>query len=239
MVKRIELGDIPIDVTFKDVKNVHLSVHPPAGRVSVAAPARMTLDMIRVFAITKLGWIKRQQKRLREQARETPRELLGRESHFFWGQRYLLDVVEDTGKTGVDVKPSRIVMHVQPGATVERKHAILAEWYREQIKATVPDVVAKWAPQIGATVNKIYVQQMKTKWGSCNSVAGSIRLNTELAKKPRECFEYVVVHEMMHLLEPTHNSRFTAMMDRVMPNWRTLRDQLNQLPVGHEEWKSP
>ncbi len=237
MVKRIELGDIPIDVIFKDVKNVHLSVHPPAGRVSVAAPVRMTLDMIRVFAITKLGWIKRQRKRLREQARETPRELLGRESHFFWGQRYLLDVVEDTGKTAVVVRPSRIVMHVQPGATVERKHAILAEWYREQIKATVPDVVAKWAPQIGATVNKIYVQQMKTKWGSCNSIAGSIRLNTELAKKPRECFEYVVVHEMMHLLEPTHNSRFMAMMDRVMPNWRVLRNQLNELPVGHEEWK--
>lgn len=128
-------------------------------------------------------------------------------------------------------------MHVQPGATVERKNAILAQWYRAQIKATVPDVVAKWQPQIGAAVNKIYIQQMKTKWGSCNSIAGSIRLNTELAKKPKECFEYVVVHEMMHILEPTHNSRFIAMMDRVMPNWRVLRNRLNELPVGHEEWK--
>jgi predicted metal-dependent hydrolase len=237
MRSRIQLGDIVVDVTLKDVKNVHLSVHPPAGRVTVAAPARMSLEAIRTFVITKLGWIKRQQKKLRDQERETPRELLNRESHYVWGKRYLLKVVEGDSRQTVDVLPTQIVMRVSEGTTPERKQALLADWYRAQVKAAVPCIIEEWEPRIGATVNKIHVQQMKTKWGSCNPYAGSIRLNTELAKKPKECLEYVVVHEMMHLLEPTHNARFVALMDRIMPNWRILRDQLNQLPVGHVKWK--
>jgi predicted metal-dependent hydrolase len=238
MVTQINLGDLAVDVTFKDIKNIHLSVHPPAGRISVAAPVRMNLDTIRVFTITKLGWIKRQQRKLRSQARETPREYLGRESHFVWGKRFLLDVRETEREQSVEAKHSRLVLKVRPDATAEKKEAVLADWYREQLKAAVPDLIAKWSPIIGVEVKKFYVQKMKTKWGSCNPRARSIRLNTDLAKKPKECFEYVVVHEMVHLVEPTHNARFIAIMDTIMPTWRTRRDLLNELPISHNEWKS-
>ena len=237
MMTQISLGGLSVDVTFKNIKNVHLSVHPPAGRVSIAAPSKMNLETIRVFALTKLNWIKRQQRKLKEQARETPREYIGRESHYLWGKRYLLTVLEGDVATSIAVKHSRLLLRVPKRASTEKKRAVLAEWYREQMKAVVPLLIAKWAPVIGVTVERVYMQQMKTKWGSCNPRARSVRLNTELAKKPKECLEYIVLHEMTHLLEPTHNTRFTAMMDRFMPGWRLRRDQMNQLPVRHEEWR--
>jgi predicted metal-dependent hydrolase len=236
MVQRVELGGIPVEVTFKDIKNVHLSVYPPAGHVRISAPIHMKLDTIRVFAISKLGWIKQQQRKLRGQERETPREYLNRESHYLWGKRYLLRVIEGTPASSVEIQHNRLLLRVQPGANEEKEREIIAQWYRNQMRAVVPSLISKWTPVIGATVERFYVQQMKTKWGSCNHHAGTIRLNTELAKKPRECLEYIVVHEMVHLLEPTHGARFIALMDGYMPNWRLRRDQLNQLPVRHEEW---
>jgi predicted metal-dependent hydrolase len=236
MAARLDLGGISVDLMFKDIKNVHLSVYPPTGRVCISAPRRLSVESVRAFAISKLGWIKRQQRRLREQSRETPREYLDRESHYLWGKRYLLRVIEGDHPS-VAVKHSRLLLRVNLGATEEKKHGILAEWYREQMKTAVSSLIARWATVIGVTVEKFYVQQMKTKWGSCNPLARSVRLNTELAKKPKDCLEYIVVHEMTHLLEPTHNARFIATMDRVMPDWRLRRDQLNQLPVRHEEWR--
>jgi predicted metal-dependent hydrolase len=236
MTSRLNLGDIAVEVTFKDIKNVHLSVYPPTGRVRISAPARMSLDTIRVFAISKLGWIKQQQRKLRQQERETPREYLNLESHYLWGKRYLLRVIEGASVPSVEVQHSRLVLWVHPETTEEKKQEIVAQWYRDQVKAAVPSLIARWAPDMGVSVERLFVQQMKTKWGSCNPRAGTIRLNTELAKKPKECLEYIVVHEMAHLLEPTHNVRFIAIMDRLMPNWRLRRDQLNQLPVRHEEW---
>ena len=236
MVTQLKLGDIAVDVVFKDIKNVHLSVYPPTGRVRISAPSRMSLDTLRVFAISKLGWIKQQQKKLREQERETPREYLDRESHYVWGKRYLLKVVEENAASEVELKHSNLLLRVRPGTNDDTKQAIVAQWYREQIKAAVPDLIAKWAPMMGEKVERVFVQKMKTKWGSCNPGNRSIRLNTDLAKKPRECLEYIVMHEMAHLLEPTHNARFIALMDQFMPNWRLRRDQLNQLPVRHEEW---
>lgn len=236
MAARIDLGGIAVDVVFKDIKNVHLGVYPPAGHVRISAPARMNLDTIRIFAISKLGWIKQQQKKLREQERETPREYLNRESHYVWGERYLLKMVEEDAPPTVELQHSRILLRVRPETSDEKKRAILAQWYREQIKACVPALIARWQPLIGVKVERFFIQQMKTKWGGCNPRNYSIRLNTDLGRKPLECLEYIVVHEMTHLLEPTHNARFVALMDQFMPSWRLRRDQLNQLPVRHEEW---
>jgi predicted metal-dependent hydrolase len=236
MVKRFKLGDIAVDVVLKDIKNVHLSVYPPTGRVRISAPMRMSLDTIRVFAISKLGWIKQQQQKLRGQERETPREYLNRESHHVWGKRYLLKVVEEDGPPNVELKHSKMILRVGPGADHDAKQAIVARWYREQIRVAVPDLIARWEPVIGVTVKQVFVQKMKTKWGSCNPASRSIRLNTDLAKKPRECLEYILIHEMVHLLERHHNDRFKEYMDRFMPSWRHRRDELNRAPLGHQSW---
>lgn len=237
MVSELKLGEMAVDVVLKDIKNVHLSVHPPAGRVRVSAPARMSLDTIRVFVISKLDWIRQQQRKLREQERETPREYLDRESHYVWGRRYLLEVVQSEEPSSVMLRPRRLVLTVPPGTREAAKDALLARWYRDQIRAKVPELAAKWEPILGVRVKQLFVQQMKTKWGSCNPRDATIRLNTELAKKPVECLEYIVVHEMVHLLEPTHNARFVALMDQFMPRWQFFRQKLNRLPVRHVDWE--
>ena len=236
MVTQIQLGDIVVDVVQKDIKNIHLSVYPPTGKVRISAPLRMDIDTIRVFAITKLGWIKSQQKKLLEQERETPREYLDRESHYLWGKRYLLKVVEKDAAPEVELKHNKMLFQIRPATTDERKQDILEAWYREKLKEVVPALIAKWEPLMGVKVEKFFVQKMKTKWGSCSPASKSIRLNTDLAKKPPECLEYIVVHEMTHLLEPTHNARFISLMDQFMPKWRFYKDELNKLPVRHENW---
>lgn len=236
MVTRIELGEIVADVLRKDIKNIHLSVYPPLGRVRISAPSRMSLDTIRVFAISKLGWIKKQQEKLQEQERETPREYRDRESHYVWGKRYLLKVLEIEKAPGVELKHSEMILWVRPGTDGLKKRAIVEEWYRKQLKKAVLPLIARWEPLMGVKVERFFVQQMKTKWGSCNHGARSIRLNSDLAKKPRESLEYIIVHEMVHLLEPTHNDRFISLMDQFMPKWQFYRDQLNRLPVSHEDW---
>jgi predicted metal-dependent hydrolase len=232
----IELGEIAVDVVKKDIKNIHLSVYPPTGKVRISAPLRMDLDTIRVFAITKLGWIKSQQKKLREQERESPREYLDRESHYVWGKRYLLKVTERDAAPEVELRHNKLILQIRPETSDARKQEILESWYREELKEAVPFLLSKWQPLMDVQVERFFVQKMKTKWGSCNPGSRSIRLNTDLAKKPFECLEYIVVHEMVHLLEPTHNSRFVALMDRFMPKWNLYREELNRLPVRHETW---
>jgi hypothetical protein len=236
MVSQIKLGDIAVDVVMKDIKNVHLSVHPPTGRVRISAPTRMKMDTIRVFAISKLAWIRQQQKKLREQEREAPREYLERESHYVWGKRYLLNVTERDVAPALVLEHYRMVLTVRAETDEATREAIFAQWYRDQIKAVVPDLIAKWQLVLGVAVNRVFVQQMKTKWGSCNPRARTIRLNTELAKKPKDCLEYIVLHEMVHFIEPTHNARFVALMDRFMPNWQFCRQRLNRRPVRHADW---
>jgi predicted metal-dependent hydrolase len=236
MVTQIAVGSITVDVVLKDIKNIHLSVYPPSGRVRIAAPSRMRLDTIRIFAISRLGWIKQQQQKLQEQERETRREYLDRESHYLWGKRYLLRVIEGDEAPSVALKHRWMLLRVRPGTDAKKKQAIVEAWYRQQLKAAVPPLIGRWEPLLGVKVERFFVQRMKTKWGSCNHRVRTIRLNTELAKKPRECLEYIVVHEMTHLLEPTHNARFVALMDQFMPQWRFYRDQLNRLPVSHEDW---
>jgi predicted metal-dependent hydrolase len=225
------------EVVFKAIKNVHLSVHPPSGRVSISAPSRMNPETVRVFAISKLNWIKQQQRKIREQDRESPREFLDRESHYVWGKRYLLSVIERDGPPCVELRHNKLVLQVRPAADADKRQALVDAWYRELVRQTAPALIAKWEPQVGVKVTRFFVQRMKTCWGSCNPKACSIRLNTDLAKKPQGCLEYIVVHEMVHLLEPTHNARFVSLMDRFMPNWQTQRLVLNRLPVRHEDWE--
>jgi predicted metal-dependent hydrolase len=232
----IDLAGISVSVTRKPIKNLHLSVYPPTGVVRISAPERMSLDTIRIFTISKLGWLRDQQHKIRTQERETPREYLDRESHYLWGNRYLLKLVEKESAPAVELRHRTLVLQVRPRTDEFKKEAILADWYREQLKQAVPPLIARWEPLLDVRVNRIFVQHMKTRWGSCNHHAAHIRLNSELAKKPRQCLEYVLLHEMLHLLEPTHNKRFIALMDQCMPEWRTHRDMLNRLPVRHEKW---
>lgn len=236
MVTQFNLGDIAVDVVQKDIKNIHLSVYPPTGRVHISAPLRMDIDTIRVFAITKLGWIKSQQHKLSEQEREAPREYLERESHYVWGRRYLLKIDEQDAPACVELKHTKMILRIRPSTSPEKKQEILEAWYRDQLKAALPSLLAKWEQLIGVKVERCFVQKMRTKWGSCSHHSKNIRLNTDLAKKPPECLEYIVVHELTHLLEPTHNSHFVALMDQFMPKWRFYKDQLNKLPVRHVNW---
>lgn len=235
MVTQINLGGIAVDVVQKDIKNIHLSVYPPSGRVRISAPMRMDIDTIRVFAIAKLGWIKSQQKKLREQERETPREYLDRESHYVWGRRYLLRIEAHDAASMVELKHSRMILRIRSEASKEKMQEVLEAWYRDQLKAALPPLLMKWERLMGVKAGRCFVQKMRTKWGSC-SRSGNIRLNTDLAKKPPECFEYILVHELAHLLEPSHNQRFIDLMDSFMPKWRFYKEQLNRLPVRHEDW---
>jgi len=224
-------------VVLKDIRNIHLSVHPPAGRVRLSAPVGMDIDTLRLYAISRLGWIKKQQRKLRGQERETPREYLNRESHYLWGKRYLLKIIEREVPSAVDVQHSAILLYVRPGSALEKKQSVLDEWYRKQLKVALPDLIEVLEKRIGVRVKELGIKKMKTKWGSCNPDARRIWVNLELAKKPKECLEYIVVHEMVHLLERHHNERFIALMDAMLPKWRSLRDDLNRLPVKHEEWE--
>ncbi|MFT9496784.1 M48 family metallopeptidase [Anaerosolibacter sp.] len=235
-MEQLHFGDITIDVEQKDIKNIHLSVYPPSGKVRIAAPLRMDLDTIRVYALSKLSWIKKQQAKIRGQEREAPREYLNRESHYFKGKRYLLKIIELEAAPKIELKHSTIVMYVRPDTSTEKKQSVLDEWYRARMKEIVPPLIEKWEKMLEVKVNAFGIKKMKTKWGTCNREVSRIWLNLELAKKPLECLEYIVVHEMVHLLERTHNDRFIGYMNKHLPKWRSYREELNRLPVKHENW---
>jgi predicted metal-dependent hydrolase len=228
----IQVGDLWIQVTRKNIKNVHLSVYPPDGRVTLSAPADTRIDAARAYAASKLGWIRRQQQRLRQQIREPRRQYVTRESHYMWGRRYLLVIEESNTRPGVVLDHKRITLHVRPGSSRDKRAEILHEWHKRQLHDIVPGLIEKWESRIGVTVASYYLQRMKTKWGSCNPGAGNIRLNTELVKKPRDLLEYVVVHEMIHLLEPIHSDRFISLLSQHYPAWQEARLELNELPVA-------
>lgn len=233
----IELGDISISVTRKDIKNVHLSVHPPKGRVTLVAPTSTRLEVARAYAISRLGWIREQQNKLEAQAREAPRQFVERESHYVWGRRYLMVVNQLDTKPSVVLDHKRITLTVRPGSDAHKRADVIHEWQKRQLHAVVPVLIKKWERKLKVKVTGYYLQRMKTKWGSCNHQAGSIRLNTELVKKPKDLLEYVVVHEMVHLLEPTHNERFISILGDYFPTWREARAELNELPLAAEVWK--
>ena len=231
MAAQIKLEDIEIEVFLKRIKNIHLSVYPPTGQVRISAPFYMSIDNIRTFVISKIDWIRKQQTRLRTQERETPRDFIDRESHYLWGKRYLLAVIEKNKVPSVTLEGNKILLQIRPKTNSDKRYEIVENWYREQLKAELPALIAKWEQHMKVKVNKFYVRKMKTRWGSCNPRKRTIRLNTDLARKPRTCLEYLVVHEMAHLLVPNHSTRFIALMDEFMPNWRDCQNQLSATGV--------
>jgi predicted metal-dependent hydrolase len=237
MDETIDLGDVVIALTRKDIKHVHLSVHPPGGRVTMAAPLATRPEVARAYAVSKLHWIRDQQAKLRGQARETPRQFIERESHYLWGRRYLLSVREEEAKPSVRLSHRRITLIVRPGSGREKRQEVIHEWHKSLLHAVVPGLIRKWEGKLGVEVAGYYLQRMKTKWGSCNHRARNIRLNTELVKKPKDLLEYVVVHEMLHLIAPTHSELFLSLMNKHWPAWREARQELNELPLGAEGWK--
>lgn len=233
---QIKLGDISLDVLHKDIKNVHLSVHPPTGRVRISAPLRMNLDTVRVFAISKLAWIKKQQNRFRSQQREPQREYWTRESHYYLGKRYLLRVIERDSAPAVNIRHETIEMYVRPNSVLEKKKEILEAWYRQKLKEIVPPLIVKYERALKVSVKDFGIKKMRTKWGTCSREAKRIWLNLELAKKPIHFIEYIIIHEMTHLIERHHNGKFTAYMDKHMPQWRHFKEELNRTPLGYINW---
>jgi predicted metal-dependent hydrolase len=234
---RISVAGFAVDVIRKDIKNLHLGVYPPNGRVRVAAPLRMDDEAVRLAVSTKLAWIKRQQKRFRDQERQSPRQYIYRESHYYFGRRYLLNVIEQDGPARVTIRhKTTLDLYLPKGTDTTKRERIMHEWYRKELKALIPVFIEKWESVIGVKVAFWGVKKMKTKWGSCNIRAGRIWLNLELAKKPIQCLEYIIVHEMAHLLERHHNDGFKDLLDHHIPQWRLYRDELNRAPLGHETW---
>ena len=238
MAETIQLGEIAIAVRRKDIKHVHLSVYPPNGRVTLVAPKGTRPEVARAYAVSKLGWIRNQQTQLQGQARETPRQFVERESHYLWGRRYLLSVKEEETRPSIHLSHRSITLTVRPGSSMAKRATVMHEWHKRLLHDAVPELIRRWEPRLGVEVVGYFLQRMKTKWGGCNHRARNIRLNTELVKKPKDLLEYVVVHEMLHLIDPTHSERFLAMLTRHYPAWREAREELNELPLAAENWNS-
>lgn len=235
MTEHIQLGDIAVEVTRKAIKNVHLSVHPPDGHVTLAAPTDTRLDVARAYAISKLDWIRKQQAQLHAQSRQAPRQFIERESHYLWGRRYLLKVYECDTKPEVRFDHDHLSLYVRPGSDTAKRAGVIHEWHKQLLHEAIPPLIQRWESRLDVSVARYFLQRMKTKWGSCNPHSGHIRLNTELVKKPPDLLEYVVVHEMAHLIEPTHNDRFIHILDTHYPRWREARTELNDLPLAERD----
>lgn len=234
----ITVAEIDVEIIRKNIKNLHLAVYPPEGHVRIAVPNNITEDNVRLAIVSRLAWIKRQQLNLLNQPRQSEREFVSGESHYFRGQRYLLEVIERHGKHEVKIKNnSKILLYVNPGTSRVNREIAVNQFYRSELKRTLPNILDKWEPIVGKKANFWGIKKMKTKWGSCNISQKRIWLNLELAKKTPECLEYIVVHELVHLLERHHNNRFKSLMDGAMPQWRLYRDILKSEPLAHEDWK--
>lgn len=228
---QLVIGSLSVEVTVKPIKNLHLSVVPPHGSVRISAPEGMSPDQVRAYAIGKLNWIRRQQTRLAGQPRESPRQVVERESHHLWGSRLLLQIQEVNKPPRIEVHPRRLVLFVRPGATAEKRQSILAAWYRKELRKEAAILINTWQARLHVQTNKLFIQEMTRKWGSCNPKSGNIRLNTQLAQKPKACLEYVVLHELAHLLVPKHGEKFIALLDHHLPDWEERRRLLNGLPL--------
>ena len=234
----IDVRGVSVEVIRKNIKNFYIGVHPPNGRVRVSAPLHFDEDTIRMAVVSRLGWIRRQQAAFEAQERQSQREFVTGESHYFKGRRYRLDVVEQDCPPRVWLlNNTKIGLSVRPGSDRETREAVVHRWYRQHLRAEVPPLLEKWEPKLGVSVNEVRIRKMKTLWGSCNVEAKRIWLNLELAKKLESCLVYILVHEMVHLLEREHSDRFHALMDKFLPQWRVYRDQLNRAPLAYEDWR--
>ncbi len=232
----LTIRGIDIDVIYKDIKNLHIGVYPPMGRVRVAAPERLDDDQVRLAVIQRLPWIKRQRQQLQATERQSEREMVAGESHYVWGIRHRLKVVERPGRAHIESEGSRLILYVPEGTSSERRLEVLDHWYREQLRQMIPDLISKWEAKLEVSVPRWSIRRMKTKWGSCNRETRHIWFNVELAKKHPDSLEYIVAHEMTHYLERNHGERFTKLMDGSMHDWRSRRESLNSAPLADENW---
>lgn len=233
----IEISGIPVEVVRKDIKNLHVGVYPPNGRVRVAAPLRLNEDAVRLAIVTRLGWIRRQQAKFQQQERQSEREMVTGETHYLWGRRYRLDVIEDhLPPTVRQITNRRLELRVRPGSGRAHREQVMTRWYRDVLQEEAALLISKWKRRIGVRLNEWGIRRMKTRWGTCNREAGRIWLNLELAKKPPSCLELIVVHELVHLLHRYHDVAFAREMDRHLPQWRSIRDELNRAPLSHDDW---
>ena len=231
MIKLIKLDEIEIQLEFKNIKNTHLSVNPPDGKVTLTAPNETRFDVVRAYAISKLSWIKNQQKTFKTQSREISLNFINGESHYLWGRRYLLFIKYADTKPFIKLFQEKIILTSRQGSSRAQKEKILDNWYRSQLKAEIPRLINKWQNRLGVEFNNFYLQKMKTRWGSCNPKSKNIRINTELVKKPRKFLDYIVMHEISHLLHPNHNDNFIVLLNKYYPSWREVRMELNELPI--------
>lgn len=235
--RQMLIAGISVDVQRKDIKNLHVGVYPPSGRVRVAAPLALDDEVVRLAVISRLGWIRRQQAGFEQQERQSRREMVSGESHYFRGRRYRLQVIERPGPASVAIRNNSILsMQVPPEFDADRRAGLLDHWYRSQLRDAIPGLLEKWLPKLGVQAPEVRIRKLKTLWGSCNAEVGRIWLNLELVKKSPTCLEFILVHELAHLIERHHNERFLAIMDRAMPTWRMSREELNRLPLVHEYW---
>jgi len=237
--RQIVVSGLPVQIIRKGIKNLHLGVYPPHGRVRVAAPMTVTDEAVRLAVVGKLGWIKRQRARFAAQPRQSEREMVRGESHYFLGTRYRLRLVRTAGPASILLRnKTSMELHVRPDATVDQRMEVLHQWYRQQLRDLIPPLLKKWEKALGVRAAEWGIKKMKTKWGSCNTAARRIWLNLELAKKPVQCLEYVIAHELVHLIERHHNDRFIAILDKHLPHWRASRGELNASPLSNEAWSN-
>jgi len=230
------VDDLEVDVIYKSIKNIHIGVYPPMGRVRVAAPAHLDEERVRLAVVKRLAWIKRQRDRLQRAERQSEREMVTGESHYVWGRRYRLHIIDEPGRPRLSVDRGRLTMQVPPGTDAGERRHLLQAWERQQLRKRLAELIDKWAAVIGCDVRAWGVRRMKTKWGTCSRSSGRLWFNLELAKKDPRCLEYIVVHEMTHTIEPDHGERFVKLMDAFMPDWRSRRDELNDAPLSEERW---
>jgi predicted metal-dependent hydrolase len=233
----VQVGDIVAELHRKPIKNINISVKPPDGRVRISCPTRHTSERITSYALAKLPWIRSQQRKIANQPRQTPLRYTDKESHYLWGKRLLFKLEPTRGTPAVSVEGDFLVVKIRAGTGEKKKSQMVEDWYRQQLLPVAWGFVKHWEPTMGVKVSGLSSRRMKTRWGSCNPEKGTILLNSELARKPRKCLEYLVVHEMIHLLEPSHNERFRSLLTKFLPSWKRLRATLNSLPVRHEDWK--
>jgi predicted metal-dependent hydrolase len=234
----LKVGLVEALIVRKAIKNVHLSVLPPEGKVRVTAPVAMNDDAIRILLATRLGWINRQQTKFRDQQRQTSREYVSGESHYLFGKRYRLEVRYDDAPPRVEAKSNgKLFLYVRPNATQAKRHEVVTEWYRSELHQLLEDLISRWQDKIGVRPSVWTIKRMRTRWGTCNKDKKRILLNLELVKKPVACIEYVVVHELIHLIEKKHNDRFVQLLTKHLPKWKSQKQELNRFILSHEEWK--
>lgn len=235
----LQVGGIEAVVLYKPVKNLHLNVLPPVGKVRVTAPQNMNDDAIRTFLATRISWIKKMQAKFKGQERQTPREYVSGETHYFFGNKYRLEIVEADSKPRVSIKgKNKIILTVRPISSLIRREQVIQDWYRKELRSFLEKSIKKWEDKIGVKSNIWGIKRMKTRWGTCNHKSKSIWLNLELVKKPESCIEYTIVHELLHLIEEKHSDKFMVLMNKHLPKWKSEKEELNRLILAHEEWRS-